>query len=620
MGSFTADNTAEDAAPAPAITESIPTKTMTEWFQKNSHSAQADAMKALQLDYRFDGDTFGSMWWLHLQHVGFKHVGRHYELPGSDSKKTYLPPPPLSVNNKHYDATEIYEILDALAIPQVTSAFDPMPQVAEENLEKFHHSPEMVEWWRNVREELIFRKFHQDIERECAADKQSNQHHHSQVKTTKQQHPPQRPSIKESTLSGTTATEDAELFMTRKRKGRGRLGGGAASKRMLRGAPVAHNDTDLAFPTSLAEYQQMATHYKVQGQGDVVAADHGVQSFEAWRFLVSTNQSLLLYGAGSKRQLLQQFANEELDKDGDVLEIDGFDKDVTMEGILELFVDYWLDGREPSLVDPYHIHTSNDNRDMKPFYPLNGESYIILQAVAIAKRIAAIVSTTLRPVYVVLHNIDGIGLRNPTAQEALSVLVSQSVTSCGLNAIRLVASVDHVNAPALLWDSLTRHRFQWVWRQVHTQRAYIEEVMQSQPGSERKSRRHKAGNNRMGGADVVDHEDSAVQRDSIFSVLKSLASRHTQALQQLAWLQMESHSKQKESDEVCWVTYLELLNQCRLKCVVTQDTQLRNYLGELMDHHIVVRNRQVQSASATSYRIPYPSDVLELILDYQPDN
>jgi hypothetical protein len=51
-----------------------------------------------------------------------------------------------------------------------------------------------------------------------------------------------------------------------------------------------------------------------------------------------------------------------------------------------------------------------------------------------------------------------------------------------------------------------------------------------------------------------------------------------------------------------------------------------------MDHHIVIRNNDgsinndkatgsrkggKQKSSSTSYRIPYPDDVLELILDYQ---
>ncbi|KAL3937470.1 MAG: hypothetical protein SGARI_002116 [Bacillariaceae sp.] len=392
----------------------------------------------------------------------------------------------------------------------------------------------------------------------------------------------------------------------------------------------------------------------MQNHDDIAAIEEDYSSsssFEEWRFLVSTNHSLLLYGAGSKRHLLQRFAQEELDQDGDVLEIDGFDEDVTIEGILDILVDHWLDGREPSSssIDLYRVHTGNSNSNAghdnttttTPYYPLQGDGYLIQKTVAIARRIAAIVSSsTLRPLYLVIHNIDGLALRNPTAQEALSVLVSQSTTtsSSGLNAIRLVASMDHINAPALLWDSLTRHRFQWIWRQVDTQRPYVEEVLQSsQVGSDNKKRRTKSSrsnnkNNKFSsyGADVL--EDPAAQRDSIFSVLKSLASRHTQALQQLAWLQTESMSSSKkklnknivddaangdDDDDTGWVTYMDLLNQCRLKCVVTQDTQLRNYLGELMDHQIVVRNREVQSASGTSYRIPYPMEMLDLILDYK---
>ncbi|KAG7360072.1 origin recognition complex subunit 2 [Nitzschia inconspicua] len=601
-------------------------ESMTDWFQKHASQEEADAMTALQLDYRFQGDNFGTMWWIHFQRLGFKHVERHYQLPTT----TIFPEDNASNNNiisypkKLYDANEIYTYLDALAIPQLTSAFDEMPRAAtDDDMEIINHRVPSMKWWRTIRDELIFRNFRKDIEKECQLRKREHQttsppfKSSNKMKTTVTKNASsndmlattrssQRLPTSLSTRSG--AAQDAELYMVKSKKKRERSKGNrATSSREDDATPVEF--------LSLSEYARVAKHHQEQ----IIRNDpldepypYSVQ-WEDWRFLVSTNHSLLLYGVGSKRHLLQRFAHDELDQDGDVVELDGYDKSITIEEILELLVDQWLEGKDPS-VDIYHVTcTNNDDNLRNPVYPLNGENYLVQKALAVGKRIAAIVETSFRPIYLVLHTIDGPGLRNATAQEALSVLVSESVTKCGWNAIRLVASMEHVNAPTLLWDISTRQRFRWIWKEVHTHQPYVEEVLESiiAVESERHCSRKRLRTNKAGGGVALfNDEDPATQRESIFSVLKSLASRHTQALQQLSWLQLKSKKD--------WINYVDLLNQCRLKCVVTQDAQLRSYLGELMDHHIVIRNA-TQAASATSYRIPYPEDILELILDYEHD-
>jgi Origin recognition complex subunit 2 len=581
-----------------SVTNKSHSISMADWFEKHASDAEADAMIALQLDYRFHGDNFGSMWWIHFQRLGFKHVERHYQLP------TSFPEEP----KKLYGSNEIYHELDALAIPQVTSAFDEMPRAAT-----------TTEWWRTIRDELIFRNFQRDIEKECQIRKQepskklssNTKSKNNNIDDKKSSSSFQNPSMarrQQTTLSTRPgAAQDAELYIVKtKKKKRGRSSD--------RSAMNSRSQDDSAPPLeflSFLEYTQAA-----RKQVDHRLWDDACRFFEEWRFLVSTNHSLLLYGAGSKFHLLRQFANDELDKDGDVVELNGYDKSISIESILDLLVDHWFAGKDPS-VDLYHVHYGGSKAEstgtILPLYPLQGDTYVVQRAVAIAKRVAAIVETTFRPVYLVLHNIDGPALRNPTAQEALSVLISESMTRCGWNAIRLVASVDHVNAPTLLWDSSTSHRFHWIWKEFHTQQPYVEEVLESTLGVENTRNGNKKPSKRSklsSDEGLFNDEDPAVQRESVFSVLKSLASRHTQALQQLAWLQLESKKD--------WITYMDLLNQCRLKCVVTHDTQLRSYLGELMDHHIVIRNAS-EAASATSYRIPYPADMLDLILDYEPD-
>ena len=53
---------------------------------------------------------------------------------------------------------------------------------------------------------------------------------------------------------------------------------------------------------------------------------------------------------------------------------------------------------------------------------------------------------TKETLYLVVHNIDGLALRAEKAQSALAQLAAASPS------VRLVASIDHINAP-LLWNS-----------------------------------------------------------------------------------------------------------------------------------------------------------------------
>jgi origin recognition complex subunit 2 len=67
-----------------------------------------------------------------------------------------------------------------------------------------------------------------------------------------------------------------------------------------------------------------------------------------------------------------------------------------------------------------------------------------------------------------IHNIDGPSLRNAKAQSLLSVLADTPN-------IRLIASIDHINAP-LLWDSVLTKRFNWIWHDVTSFAPWIQET------------------------------------------------------------------------------------------------------------------------------------------------
>jgi origin recognition complex subunit 2 len=385
--------------------------------------------------------------------------------------------------------------------------------------------------------------------------------------------------------------------------------------------PQKAEATTINYITTMKAYKECARSHQLNEIASKREKSIMESSFEEWKFLISTNHSLLFYGVGSKKNLLRSFSNEDLE--GDVVEIDGFDNTFTVDGIIQLLIDQWLGGREPTIRKKhlYHVHfEKNDSINrintaerIAPFFPRHGDFHLVQKAAAVAKRIARQVVKTSRPITLVIHNIDGVGLCNDNAQEVLAVLVSQSRTDCGVNAIRLVASVDHING-LIFTESNSRHRLHWLRKEVHTHRPYVVEVLQEQAGLEnRASEKSKfvAEERDYAGNDSTEDDNLLMEHESIFSVLKSLASTHAESLRQLARLQLDSDQE--------WVNYTDLLKQCRSARIVQADQQLRLYMGELLDHNILERDKNKVASSMTSYRIPYSNEILNLIWNFKPD-
>jgi origin recognition complex subunit 2 len=76
-------------------------------------------------------------------------------------------------------------------------------------------------------------------------------------------------------------------------------------------------------------------------------------------------------------------------------------------------------------------------------------------------------------VYILVHNIDGESLRYPQTQLILSLLAT-------LKQIRIIASIDHLNAPSL-WNQGMSMRFNWIWHDVTNYQNYLEETKFDDP-------------------------------------------------------------------------------------------------------------------------------------------
>jgi origin recognition complex subunit 2 len=684
--------TSGDASTKKSITTTSPATLMDEWYQTMPAAAQ-DAMTSLQLDYRFDGDTFAGTWWVHLQSLGFRHKNHTSTaaaaadvaatLIGSTSAATtkttttttmtraYQLPTTgpwavpqlqgIAKSSYFYDASGIYQQLDSLAIPQVTSGFDPLPTSRDVIS---HNTPAsgrrgtgsvshdydavmmMTEWWRSIRNELIFRRFRKEIEKEYATrinrdgDDGISDDEYGSAET--QRNSKRRQISRSCQLRQRDANSSSGSGKTssnsKNKKSKVAINHGTKSKTKhstdeygLNGDDDDHED-EIEFPT-LDEYLAVTTCSSTSPTVDAcntAAALLSLQQqnlFTEWRFTLGSSCSLLLYGGGgSKRSLLNRFAAQELEKDGDVVTINGYDPTVTIHRILQLLIDHWCDVKDPTPSAPSlsSCHTSMGGGSYDP----NVDSTVIAKAVMTARKISKIVSReTLRPLYIVLHNIDGVSLRNKTAQQALGALIDQSRTNVsGLYGIRLVTTIDHINAPVLLWDTFTRHRFQFIWKEVPSALTtrYVEELAYDDgsikdlnlKSTTRRRSSTVSGRSSSSGLYGVEAEST---EESIFGVLTSLASRHTQVLQQLAELQLKSIQSQQhqqdedgqhqpptkrskkdrdqEDDNKSWVAYTELLRQCRHQFIVANDSQLRNYIGELMDHSIVEKRSSSSSSS-----------------------
>jgi origin recognition complex subunit 2 len=434
--------------------------------------------------------------------------------------------------------------------------------------------------------------------------------------------------------SVTTADAGADLFFnkgTRKARQSRRAKQILANQKTAKKIATTDGGEDNTMPFERLSLEECAEKVKDFDLDEVPEHEKAYrEQFGEWRFLLTTNHSLMCYGFGSKFNLLNDFAQQELSKEGYTMILNGFDPGIKVEAILTLLVDLFLDGNEP----PPHLNSipgyeeedvikmdtvkkDKQSGKMKPITVKKARDPME-RAKAIARAVAKTQAKELYPIFLVIHNLEGFGLRNRLAQETIASLVAYSkVKHCGVNAIRLVASVDHVDAPAMLWNASTMALYSWIWKDVHTYRPYVQElVMLSKEEintSSSKKRRSSGGAGKRQQAHLLIDGEGA---NKVTKVLQNLANRYTEVIQILATLQLEAQATAPKQ-HIHWVDEARLLQQCLNKCTVKSAPQLRTFLNELKDHELVVV--QTQGSTSLMVRVPYTEEKLHEILAFRPD-
>mmetsp|Transcript_1437 Transcript_1437/g.1934 ORF Transcript_1437/g.1934 Transcript_1437/m.1934 type:complete len:568 (+) Transcript_1437:110-1813(+) len=561
----------------------------------NATTDDDDLREAAYLRLRFQDVTNVSSIWKYLQKAKWTYHQGQYRAPDGDSSDML-------------NSMDVLKKLDETAIPMITSYLE-FPQKMQLEEEEETASPASSSSKRHTSHELrkqIIDQFkdvtlekYSDIqidEKECLDDNdeyddKSRSRTNGKKRATRKsedattnQRPARTTSKKRSTASMVSADAGADLYTNPppKRPKKSSRRGGTSDEINNKEFPSPQQVAEMFWnsPTNTVE---MKKFYKL---------------FSEWKFLLSTNHSLLFYGFGSKRNLINTFAEETLDSVGDVLTIDAFDKEVTMERLLDLIVTIFLNNEEPQ---PAYSSPAKSitNIGIYPSIPLLSENLNLTRAIAISQAIAKLQIKRKRPLYLVIHNIDS--FRDRSVQDALAaLLIHSSVAPENIRTIRLVASIDHINASTQLWDPQVSSNFSFIWQPVHTFEPPLHELKRGRM-EKIKGRTTSTAANNKGGLLTGSSTPESVQ-----DVLYTIAPRHTEVLQVLVKLQ----TKQKKGD----VKFQKLLQECQNQCIVFADSQLRHYLTELLDHGLVEKRHE----TGTEYlKVPHDdASCLNVIMNF----
>ncbi|NXU88053.1 ORC2 protein, partial [Xiphorhynchus elegans] len=252
--------------------------------------------------------------------------------------------------------------------------------------------------------------------------------------------------------------------------------------------------------------------------------------FSKWLLQLHLGFNIVLYGLGSKRDLLEKFRTSLL-QDSVHLVVNGYFPSITVRSILNSITEEVLD----------HTGTFRSPLDQLEF---------------ITKRFKEDSSLEL---YVIIHNLDSQMLRGERSQQILAQLSS-------LPSVYLIASIDHINAP-LMWDQAKLSLYNWLWYETTTFSPYVEETSYENS--------------------LLVQQSGSLALSSLTHVLRSLTPNARGIFRLLAQYQLEK----KDNPSYPGLSFQDFYQQCREAFLVNSDLTLRAQLTEFRDHKLIRTKR-----------------------------
>ncbi|RZF34016.1 hypothetical protein LSTR_LSTR012361 [Laodelphax striatellus] len=248
-------------------------------------------------------------------------------------------------------------------------------------------------------------------------------------------------------------------------------------------------------------------------------------NFDSWCFYLREGFSVLLYGLGSKKFILDEFHKKVLAHEH-VLVINGFFPGLSTKEIVDSLTELM------NIKDiPTHLNE-------------------VVEALEIS------LSRKSSPdIFLIVHNLDGVMLQSDKAQSFLSSLAR-------LPKCHLLASIDHINAP-LMWDDKKLSNYNFIWEDSTSYNPYFDET----------SFENSLLVKNTGGL--------------VLSSLKSVYQSLTKNGKDIFKLLVEDHIANKKNKKYTGFGFSELYWKCRDNFLVSTDLALRSQLTEFLDHQIL---------------------------------
>ncbi|XP_052805589.1 origin recognition complex subunit 2-like [Mya arenaria] len=249
------------------------------------------------------------------------------------------------------------------------------------------------------------------------------------------------------------------------------------------------------------------------------------EMFRTWMYQMCNGFNILLYGFGSKRNLMEDFRNTTLSGFSQLV-VNGYFPSLSVKHILNSITEDILDhsGSFKSPLDQVEF--------IKTEFEKSGDDF-----------------------FLIIHNIDGTMLRNEKTQNVLSLLSL-------VPSIHIIASVDHINS-SLIWDQTKCCRFRWLWYDATTFAPYTEETSYENS--------------------LLVQQTGGLAMSSLTHVMKSLTPNAKGIFLLLAKYQMEN----KDNANYIGMSLHDLYQRCRESFLVNSDLTLQAQLTEFRDHKMI---------------------------------
>uniref|UniRef100_A0A250Y315 Origin recognition complex subunit 2 n=1 Tax=Castor canadensis TaxID=51338 RepID=A0A250Y315_CASCN len=248
--------------------------------------------------------------------------------------------------------------------------------------------------------------------------------------------------------------------------------------------------------------------------------------FPKWMLQLHLGFNIVVYGLGSKRDLLERFRTTML-QDSIHVVINGFFPGITVKSILNSITEEVLN----------HMGTFRSVLDQLDWI------------------INKFKEDSSLHLFLLIHNLDSQMLRGDNSQQIIGQLSS-------LHNIYLIASIDHLNAP-LMWDHAKQSLYNWLWYETTTYSPYTEETSYENS--------------------LLVKQSGSLPLSSLTHVLRSLTPNARGIFKLLIKYQLDN----QDNPSYIGLSFQDFYQQCREAFLVNSDLTLRAQLTEFRDHKLI---------------------------------